>query len=301
MMNEQALEDLLAFIEARNITRAALRRNISQPAYSRRLQAIEAEQGVALVDRSQRPARPSPALESRREEIEAALAGLRRLKRSFAQDETIGAELVIAAVHAVASGPLPAALARVETAIGARRVLLRAADQAECFRMLMTEEASLMLVYETAAHPLQGPPDLTSKSVVASDLLAPVCAPEMAVALQRGRPGLQRLPLIGYPRQAFLGQVLFDEIMPLTPHRFSDRISAALTTAVAAFAREGLGVAWAPLSLIREPLARGTLTRLDGALFPSIELKIVALQLKTKSAQKLAPIWATLSNAMRAG
>ena len=40
-MNQQSLEDLLAFIELRNITLAAQRRNISQPAYSRRLKALE--------------------------------------------------------------------------------------------------------------------------------------------------------------------------------------------------------------------------------------------------------------------
>jgi DNA-binding transcriptional LysR family regulator len=50
-VNQQALEDLLALIKLRNVSRAARIRNISQSAYSLRLQAIEARHGANLVDR----------------------------------------------------------------------------------------------------------------------------------------------------------------------------------------------------------------------------------------------------------
>ena len=49
------LEDLLVLLEERSISRAAARRHVTQPAYSRRIRQLEAWLGVELVDRSTKP------------------------------------------------------------------------------------------------------------------------------------------------------------------------------------------------------------------------------------------------------
>ena len=132
-MDEQSLEDLLALIEVRNITLAARRRNLSQPAYSRRLQAIEIRQGVELVDRSVRPARPTAALEASREEIKTALAGLKRLRENIGTGPGNTRDISIATVQALASKLLPAALGKIKAELGQHRVHLRAENHNQSF------------------------------------------------------------------------------------------------------------------------------------------------------------------------
>ncbi len=51
------LEDLLVLLEEGSISRAAARRHVTQPAYSRRIRQLEQWLGVELVDRSTKPIR----------------------------------------------------------------------------------------------------------------------------------------------------------------------------------------------------------------------------------------------------
>ena len=55
------LEDFVSLAETRSFSRAAQLRHITQPAFSRRIQALEAWAGVDLVDRSAYPTRLTPA------------------------------------------------------------------------------------------------------------------------------------------------------------------------------------------------------------------------------------------------
>jgi DNA-binding transcriptional LysR family regulator len=54
------LEDLLVLLEERSISRAAQRRHVTQPAYSRRIRQLEEWLGVELVDRSTKPIKIRP-------------------------------------------------------------------------------------------------------------------------------------------------------------------------------------------------------------------------------------------------
>ena len=61
-MDLQTLEDLLALIETGSLSEAAARRYVSQPAFSRRVKAIELSLGRPVIDRSTRPIRPTAVL-----------------------------------------------------------------------------------------------------------------------------------------------------------------------------------------------------------------------------------------------
>ena len=60
-MEHKWLEDLVVLAETRSFSRAALMRNITQPAFSRRIQALEAWMGVDLIVRSSYPPSLTPA------------------------------------------------------------------------------------------------------------------------------------------------------------------------------------------------------------------------------------------------
>jgi DNA-binding transcriptional LysR family regulator len=60
-METKWLEDFVSLAETRSFSRSAQLRHVTQPAFSRRIQALEAWAGTALVDRSAHPTRLTPA------------------------------------------------------------------------------------------------------------------------------------------------------------------------------------------------------------------------------------------------
>lgn len=298
-MNQRSLEDLIALIEARNMTLAARRRNISQSAYSRRLQAIEARHVMPLVDRSKRPAVPTVRLDAMRTELEAALSALKELDNHLARGASdVNRILSIAAVHTLSSGPLPIAISKIREHLTRHHIRLRSANQDVCFQLLMTEEVSMMLAYETVGKPLQAPPDLAIKTTIVKEQMVPVCAPELLPLVKSIAPGEGLIPLIAYPATVFLGQVLRDDVLAGSPHYFSPRLVAGMTGTIIASTRAGIGVGWLPVSAIRKDLAAGSLVMIDRADFPKADLTISMLQLKTRSIQEFNFIWNALGAAL---
>jgi len=79
------LEDFVSLAETRSFSRSAQLRHVTQPAFSRRIQALEAWAGIDLVDRSSYPTRLTPAgetLHAQALEILVALQSARNLMRS---------------------------------------------------------------------------------------------------------------------------------------------------------------------------------------------------------------------------
>ena len=56
-METKWLEDFVSLAETRSFSRSAHLRHVTQPAFSRRIQALEAWAGIDLVDRSSYPTR----------------------------------------------------------------------------------------------------------------------------------------------------------------------------------------------------------------------------------------------------
>ena len=56
-MDTKWLEDFVSLAETRSFSRSAQLRHVTQPAFSRRIQALEAWAGTDLVDRSSYPTR----------------------------------------------------------------------------------------------------------------------------------------------------------------------------------------------------------------------------------------------------
>ena len=87
-MNTKWLEDFVSLAETSSFSRSAQLRHVTQPAFSRRIQSLEAWAGVALVDRSSYPTRLTPAGTAF---YTQALDILQRLQSSRAQLRNPGA------------------------------------------------------------------------------------------------------------------------------------------------------------------------------------------------------------------
>jgi len=60
-MDTKWLEDFVSLAETGSFSRSAQLRHVTQPAFSRRIQSLEAWAGAELVDRSAYPTRLTPA------------------------------------------------------------------------------------------------------------------------------------------------------------------------------------------------------------------------------------------------
>ncbi len=297
-MDQQSLEDLLAFIELRNVTLAANRRNISQSAYSRRLKAIEAYYEIALVDRSGRPSVPTRALTAMQEQIELALVSLKRVTKSFTGNTRFNRTIHIAAVHSLSVGPLPGAINKIEKQIDKLGIRLHSANQEICFRLLMTEEVSVMLAYETIDQPLQAPLDLVKKTIVTTDQLVPVCNNKFTKQFKYMLVEKEAIPLISYPADIFLGRLMYNDVLSRSPHNFAQKLVAGMTSVVLSAVSAGIGIAWLPASMIKEELRNKELDLIEDPGFPKIDLTITMMQLRRKDTESLNDMWQALVKAL---
>ena len=298
-MNQQSLEDLLAFIELRNITLAAQRRNISQPAYSRRLKALEESENTVLVDRTGRPSVPTKALADMKYEIEIALLALQKVSKGFSSEFRFKDSITIASVHSLSAGPLPIAIQKVEGLIDQSDIRIYSANQDICFQLLMTEQVSAMLAYEKADQPLQAPSDLVDKTIITNDQLVPVCSPEFKLKLNRLIKNDETIPLISYPSDIFLGRVMYNDVVARSSYQFSQKFLAGMSSVLLNAAIVGLGVAWIPVSVIRDEVKNKSLIIINEEGFPKIDLIVSMLQLRRKKSNKMNAFWPELSNAIK--
>lgn len=82
-MDTRWLEDFVSLAETRSFSRSAQLRHITQPAFTRRIQALEAWAGTALIDRSSYPTRLTPAGQALYPQALNWLQDLQRIRQSL--------------------------------------------------------------------------------------------------------------------------------------------------------------------------------------------------------------------------
>ena len=288
-MRLEWLEDLVAIFETGSLNAASERRFLTQPAFSRRVRAIEDYLGVELLDRSRKPARPNPVLERREKQLREVTGALRELVRDLRRnDPRIARTVVIASQHAITTSVLPSLIAREFAGIGAQ-IGLRSANRAECTAMLITKEADLTLTYRSAAEMALPSEEYVETRILGEERLVPVCAPGMMAALEAGQ-----LDLIAYPPEVFLGAFM-EKILSEAAQRFvvEVRVETALTLAALQLAMAGVGVAWVPDAMAHVEIQRGGVVELSHML-PDAGVTLVATRLIGPKSELEEAIWAKL-------
>ena len=104
------------------------------------------------------------------------------------------------------------------------------------------------------------------------------------------------LPIVMYPADIYLGEVLKVQILPHLPRGVSTYPVAetGLTPAVLQFVRHGLGVGWLPRSVAHEAIARGELTDLAPDL-PVAWLTVQAVRARAGGSDLVRDAWARLT------
>ena len=97
-MDTKWLEDFVSLAETRSFSRSAQLRHVTQPAFSRRIQALEAWAGIDLVDRSSYPTRLTPAGETFHAQALEMLGSLQAARNMMRSHQNAGQDMIEFAV-----------------------------------------------------------------------------------------------------------------------------------------------------------------------------------------------------------
>ncbi|GAA3693800.1 LysR substrate-binding domain-containing protein [Sphingomonas cynarae] len=252
------LEDFLALAEERNFSRAADRRNVTQPAFGRRIRSLEQWAGTPLFTRTKSGTDLSPAGEQFHGYIQVSVRDLYRA-RAAAQEvaDQAASVLTVAATHALSFTFFPHWI--VDHAPH-EPINLKSDSLQACERMMQRGEASFLLSHH---HPLLRISLDTRDFVrveIGEDLLVPVCQPDAAGGPRWTLDG-DEVPHLAYSAESGLGRILAADWASrnLTPS-LAVVLQSRLAAALLSMAIDGGGVAWVPQSLAGSALAAGTIT-----------------------------------------
>jgi DNA-binding transcriptional LysR family regulator len=293
------LEDFIKLADERNFSRAAEARNTSQPAFSRRIRALEEWVGAVLVDRdTHRIALTEAGLAFRvlAEEI------LRRLALGRDQVREIGgaqiSELRFAATHVLSTTFFPAWLRALEDGRDMGTVTLIADHMAACERFMLEGRADFLLCHHhpAASHRLD-PAGFTSLHM-GDDVLLPVSAVGPDGSPLYRLPGTEEspVPYLEFEEKSGMGrilqaaQIVVNGITALRPV-FRSHLASVLLT----MARDGRGISWAPLSLAGADLENGRLAPAGDEQW-NVPIEIRIFRPRARRSPAVEAFWAMLKD-----
>lgn len=272
------LEDFIRLAEEGNFSRAAQARNLSQPAFSRRIKALEEWVDATLIDRDTHRIALTAAGAAFRDVAEDLL---RRLALGRDEAHALGAAqtstLRFASTHALSVTFFPDWLRGFEDEDELGPVSLIADHMAACERIMLEGSADMLLCHHhpSARHRLD---EGGFRSVsLGGDRLIPVCVPDAS-----GRPsfplpgaGGELLPYLEFDEHSGMGRILAaSQVVERVEAQLRPVFRSHLASVLLRMARDGKGLAWAPESLCAGDLAAARLVKAGDGWDVPIEIRL---------------------------
>ncbi len=270
-METKWLEDFVSLAETRSFSRSAQLRHVTQPAFSRRIQSLEAWAGTDLVDRSSYPTRLTPAGETLYDQSLEILQALQSTRAMLRVYTTAGQDVIEFAVpHTLAFTFFPAWVSELREKFGPIKSRLIALNVHDAVLRLVEGSCDVLIAYHHASQPYQLDADRYEMVSLGEETLAPYVKPDAKGAPLFQLPGrsTQALPYLGYAPGAYLGQMvnLILRDAPSQVH-LEPVYETDMAEGLKAMALEGHGIAFLPYSAVKKELRR---KKLVSALAPGM-------------------------------
>ena len=257
-METKWLEDFVSLAETRSFSRSAQLRHVTQPAFSRRIQSLEAWAGTDLVDRSSYPTRLTPAGETLYDQSMEVLQSLQST-RAMLRGHTSAAQDVIefAVPHTLAFTFFPAWVSSLRETFGPIKSRLIALNVHDAVLRMVEGSCDLLIAYHHPSQPFQLDADRYEMVSLGEEVLAPYVKPDAQGAPMFQLPGRvgHPLPYLGYAPGAYLGHMV--ELIlkqSTTPIHFDRVYETDMAEGLKAMAIEGHGIAFLPHSAVKKEL-----------------------------------------------
>ncbi|PSJ48195.1 LysR family transcriptional regulator [Zobellella endophytica] len=269
------LEDFIALAEYESFSRAAKHRNVTQPAFSRRIRSLEDWLGVELFVRTSQGATLTTA---GREVLNSAQDLVRRLYQfRIEANEVAGKELRLlrfAATYSLSFMFFPRWVRSLDSKAPFESMRLTTDSMKTCEQMLIHGDANFLLCHSHPDVPTYLPEDQFIYKVIGHDYLIPVIGSTVCFGTDLFKKS--SIPFLKFSEDSALGRILDSKILKTThtPNldvAFESHLSPVLLSMVI----ENKGVAWLPKSIADGDINNGTLIRAFGEEFDiSLEIRL---------------------------
>jgi LysR family transcriptional regulator, hypochlorite-specific transcription factor HypT len=304
-METKWLEDFVSLSETRSFSQSAKLRHVTQPAFSRRIQALEAWAGVDLVDRSSYPMSLTDAGRTLHAQamdvLQAVQTAKAKLKGHASNNEGV---VEFVAPHTLALTFFPCWISELQNQFGEIKCRLTALNVHDAVLRLLEGGCDFLVAYHHPSQPLQLDPDRFDMVLLGREVLAPFSKVTDAGQSLFTLPASVRktAPYLGYASGAYLGRVvdfLLSEIK--TSLHLSRVYETDMAESLKMMALEGHGVAFLPMSAVQKEVREGKLVQVRIPSGPSLEvaMEIRAYREKPQTFQsineKADSLWRHLS------
>jgi LysR family transcriptional regulator, hypochlorite-specific transcription factor HypT len=261
------LEDFVSLAETRSFSRSAELRHVTQPAFSRRIQALEAWLGTELIDRSVYPTRLTQAGQVFYEQALTMLS-------QFVEARTVlrghgrapAATIEFAVPHTLSLTFFPRWLERIEEQTGRVHARLRALNVHDAVLSLVEGGCDLVMGYHHPSHPVALDPARYDMLVLGVEPISPFAATTRSGRSRFMLPGTKEAPVpyLSYTPNAYLGRMTETIIGTASMPLYLDKVyETDMAEGLKAMALAGHGVAFLPHSAVEDAVALDRLIRLD--------------------------------------
>jgi LysR family transcriptional regulator, hypochlorite-specific transcription factor HypT len=295
------IEDFLSLAETGSFSRSAEQRHVTQPAFSRRIRALENWLGAELVDRSNYPTSLTVAGEAFRERAANILRELYDARSMLRGQRPIPVDTVTIAIpHALGLNFFPKWLTGIERNFGTLSTKLFALNVHDAVMSLVEGNCDLLLCYHHPEQPIQLDTKRYAMLQLGFEALKPYARAQRSGEPQYRLPGsaAEPIPYLAYSPNAYLGRMV--EIIlsaARRPHHLQRRYETDMAEALKVMTTEGFGLAWLPDSAVRGELRNKTLALAgDEKWFGNMEIRLYRDMLGTQSTKPIVnALWMHLA------
>jgi DNA-binding transcriptional LysR family regulator len=267
-METKWLEDFISLAETHSFSRSAELRHVTQPAFSRRIQSLEAWLGADLIDRTSYPTRLTPAGEVFYEQALEMLGQINNARALLrGKRPTAHTTVDFAVPHTLSLTFMPKWMTELESGFGTLHTRLIALNVHDAVMTMVEGGCDLLLCYHHPRQPVQLDASRYDMLTLGSEALRAYARCDKSGVPELLLPGSARspLPFLSYTSNAYLGRmvelILSDAKRPL---HLEKRYETDMAEGLKMMALEGHGIVFLPESAVTREVKQKQLARADG-------------------------------------
>lgn len=292
------LQDFLTLADVRNFTKAAEKRNSSQAAFSRRVQALEAWLGASLVDRTSFPIELTAEGERFREHASDILGQMLDARLSISQGSVSRHDHIsIALPHALATGRF------AQWWGGWTRDLsltceVMPGNVGDATNALISGSADILIYYHNPQQPLHLDTLRYEQVSIGTETLRPYGAKKLVSSGVLSLPPVwatHPVPMLMYSTDSYLARVV-DLVLDASPHKIRQVRTgvSSMSEVLREMAAAGHGIAWLPEAVVDG--AAGESLAVLGDESWSISLSVRAYRDRAQDKAAVQRLWAQIKD-----
>jgi LysR family transcriptional regulator, hypochlorite-specific transcription factor HypT len=289
-MDTRWFQDFVTLADVQNFTKAAELRNVSQAAFSRRIQALEQWLGAKLIDRASFPTTLTPAGNKFRTVAIGLLDQIADAKAEVASEPSRN-HVKIALTYTLARTRLPTWWDRWSDQ-GTISCSLDVGNVHDTVSAFSAGLADILIAFDHTMFPIQLDRTRFDRHDLGGERLRPYAlkGSEIAATLNGLSDRVESTPLLMYSPGSYFARIVDSVVEQSTrPLSFHRAFQCDMTDVLADLAVQGLGVAWLPDSSFMQGQL-GDLEPVGGGTW-DVDVGIVAYRAKSNSRAVVGRLW----------